>query len=89
MVYLAPLLVMIVVMGVMPQPFLDRINPSVDRFVARFADHYEGTPYVHAGPVPGWIAAGRSVAPDLPHDPEHTGALPEAPVLPAVTPAVE
>lgn len=95
MVYLAPLLLMIVVMGVMPQPFLDRINPSVDRFVARFAEHYDGTPYVHAGPVPAWIigSAGGAVhaAPDLTHDPDHTGTLPEAPaeVHPAATPAVE
>jgi NADH-quinone oxidoreductase subunit M len=55
MAYLAPLLVAILVMGAYPQPFLDRINPSVDRFVARFADSYEGTPYLHAGPVPAWI----------------------------------
>ncbi len=62
--YLAPLLVAIVVMGVYPQPFLDRINPSVDRFVARFADSYDGTPYLHAGPVPAWItgAVGDSPA---------------------------
>ncbi len=56
MAYLAPLLVAIVLLGVYPQPFLDRINPSVNRFVARFAEHYDGTPYKHAGPVPGWIA---------------------------------
>lgn len=54
-VYMAPLLVLIVVMGVFPQPFLDRINPSVDRFLAHMERHYEGSPYAAAGPVPGWV----------------------------------
>ncbi|ATB31060.1 complex I subunit 4 family protein [Melittangium boletus] len=30
-----PFLVLVVVMGLMPQPFLDRINPATERFVAR------------------------------------------------------
>ena len=34
-VVLVPLLVMIVVMGVYPQPFLSRMQPSVDAFVSR------------------------------------------------------
>jgi NADH-quinone oxidoreductase subunit M len=34
-VVLAPVIVMIVVMGVYPQPFLRRIEPAVERFVAR------------------------------------------------------
>lgn len=54
--YLAPLLVLIVVMGVYPQPFLDRINPSVERFLARVETRFEGSPYAHAGPVPSWVA---------------------------------
>jgi len=32
-----PFLALIVVMGLMPQPFLDRLNPSSERFVARAA----------------------------------------------------
>jgi NADH-quinone oxidoreductase subunit M len=31
----APFLVLVLVMGLMPQPFLDRIAPSTDRFIAR------------------------------------------------------
>jgi NADH-quinone oxidoreductase subunit M len=34
---LSPLVVLIVVMGVYPQPFLDRIQPSVDRLIGRMA----------------------------------------------------
>ena len=30
-----PFVVLVVVMGLMPQPFLDRINPATERFVAR------------------------------------------------------
>jgi NADH-quinone oxidoreductase subunit M len=30
-----PFLVLVLVMGLMPQPFLDRIAPSTDRFIAR------------------------------------------------------
>jgi NADH-quinone oxidoreductase subunit M len=35
MVVLAPVLTMIFVMGIYPQPFLTRVRPSVDAFVAR------------------------------------------------------
>ena len=31
----APFLVLVLVMGLMPQPFLDRINPSSERFITR------------------------------------------------------
>jgi NADH-quinone oxidoreductase subunit M len=31
----APFLVLVLVMGLMPQPFLDRLNPSSERFVTR------------------------------------------------------
>ena len=93
--YLSPLLAAIVIMGVMPQPFLDRINPSVDRFVARFADHYDGSPYVHAGPVPQWIAGVPAPAAppsgDLTHHPDHEGTVHGVPseVPPAAHPAHE
>ncbi|MBZ4415200.1 NuoM family protein [Myxococcus sp. RHSTA-1-4] len=30
-----PFLILVVVMGLMPQPFLDRLNPSTERFLAR------------------------------------------------------
>jgi NADH-quinone oxidoreductase subunit M len=43
--YLAPLALLIVVMGVYPQPFLDRINPSVTGFLTRMERAFEGTPY--------------------------------------------
>jgi NADH:ubiquinone oxidoreductase subunit 4 (subunit M) len=32
---IAPLIILIVILGVYPQPVLDRITPSVDRLVAR------------------------------------------------------
>jgi NADH-quinone oxidoreductase subunit M len=54
--YLAPLVVLAFVMGIFPQIFLDRINPSVDRFVARMAEHYEGSPYLAMGELPSWLA---------------------------------
>jgi NADH-quinone oxidoreductase subunit M len=34
---MAPLLVLIVVMGLLPQPFLNPAKPSVDRLLGRFA----------------------------------------------------
>ncbi len=55
--YLAPLCVAIVAMGVYPQPFLDIINPSVERLVARFESVYDGAPYADVSGTPGWIAA--------------------------------
>jgi NADH-quinone oxidoreductase subunit M len=58
MAYLAPLLVLIFVMGLFPQPFLDRINPSVDRFVARMAEGgWTESPYAAMGSVPSWLTA--------------------------------
>jgi len=59
-VYMAPLLILIVVMGVYPQPFIDRINPSVDRFLERMEAHYDGSPYAATGQVPSWVAAGEA-----------------------------
>ncbi|MFZ5475555.1 MAG: NADH-quinone oxidoreductase subunit M [Myxococcota bacterium] len=53
--YLAPLLVLIFWMGVYPQPFLDRINPSVTTFVQRMATAYEGSPYEQVAGRPAWI----------------------------------
>jgi NADH-quinone oxidoreductase subunit M len=58
MLYLAPLVVLVFVMGVFPQPLLDRINPSVDAFVARLEGAYdpeEGGPYAAMGNVPSWV----------------------------------
>ena len=54
--YMVPLLVLIVGMGVYPQPMLDRINPSVDRFLAHMQEHYDGSPYASVGNVPSWVA---------------------------------
>jgi NADH-quinone oxidoreductase subunit M len=53
--YLAPLLALAVIMGLFPAPFLERINPSVDRFVARLAASYDGTPYASMGAAPPWV----------------------------------
>ncbi|MDP2310309.1 MAG: NADH-quinone oxidoreductase subunit M [Pseudomonadota bacterium] len=82
--YLAPLVILIFVMGVFPQPFLDRINPSVNAFVARFEDRFDGSPYVAAGGVPAWIdahvappalpAPGHEAAPGHEGAPAHDGA---------------
>ena len=55
--YLLPLVVLAFVMGIFPQPFLDRINPSVDRFVQRLEEHYEASPYACGDDcLPGWLA---------------------------------
>ena len=32
---LLPAILLVLVMGLMPQPFLDRINPSTERFISR------------------------------------------------------
>jgi NADH-quinone oxidoreductase subunit M len=53
--YLAPLVVLIFVMGLFPQVFFDRINPSVDRFLARMESRYDGSPYAELGNVPSWV----------------------------------
>ncbi len=55
--YLLPLVALIFVMGLFPNIFLDRINPSVDRFVARIAEHYDGSPYASGSCTPAWIGA--------------------------------
>jgi NADH-quinone oxidoreductase subunit M len=39
----APFLVLVAVMGLMPQPFLDRINPSTERFIKRASVGAPGT----------------------------------------------
>ncbi|MDP2314550.1 MAG: NADH-quinone oxidoreductase subunit M [Pseudomonadota bacterium] len=83
--YMAPLIVLIFVMGVFPQPFLDRINPSVNAFVARMEERFDGTPYLAAGGVPSWIgAASAAPAPAAaPHDDAPTHAAPPAHHAPA------
>jgi NADH-quinone oxidoreductase subunit M len=75
--YLAPLVVLIFVMGLFPQPFLDRINPSVDRFLSRVEARFDGTPYAAAGAIPSWIGA----APAPGHEAGHSagGEAPSAP----------
>ncbi len=72
MLYLAPLVVLIFVMGVFPQIFLDRINPSVDRFLARIEARYEGSPYAALGSVPSWV--GATAGPEAPSAPAPTNA---------------
>ncbi len=71
--YLAPLVVLIFVMGLFPQPFLDRITPSADRFVARIDARHDGSPYAAAGAVPSWIgvtaASAAAGAPPAAHAP--------------------
>ena len=59
--YLAPLVVLIFWMGIFPQPFLDRINPSVERFVARMGDVYDGSPYAEVAGTPSWIGSASTV----------------------------
>lgn len=57
-VYMAPLCVAIVAMGVFPQPILDRINPSVSTFLTRMERVYgEGSPYAPISGTPEWVAA--------------------------------
>jgi NADH-quinone oxidoreductase subunit M len=54
--YMVPLAIAIVGMGVYPQPFLDRINPSVDRFLARVHTAWDGpSPYMDAEDAPAWL----------------------------------
>jgi NADH-quinone oxidoreductase subunit M len=70
--YLAPLVVLIFVMGLYPKPFLDRINPSVERFLDRMESRYEGSPYAAIGHVPGWIGVtAANVAPAAGHGGAH------------------
>lgn len=58
--YLTPLVILAFVMGIFPQVFLDRINPSVESFLARMDSHYEGSPYASMGHVPAWVTAESS-----------------------------
>ncbi len=58
--YMAPLVVLAFVMGIFPQIFLDRINPSVEIFLSRMGEHYDGSPYASMGNVPGWVRADSS-----------------------------
>ncbi|MFN7142356.1 MAG: hypothetical protein ACK4YP_01150, partial [Myxococcota bacterium] len=72
--YLAPLIVLVFVMGVFPQPFLDRINPSVERFLSRREERDEGTPYAAVVAIPSWIgvtAAEAAPAHGAPAAPAH------------------
>jgi NADH-quinone oxidoreductase subunit M len=45
--YLLPLVVLAFVMGLFPQPFLDRLEPSVNEFVSRMEGHFGENPYCH------------------------------------------
>ena len=64
-----PFLVLVLVMGLMPQPFLDRINPSTTRFISRAS---LGTPGSAVQPdevriqVMGLPAAGLAATPPSP-----------------------
>ncbi|HEX5751846.1 MAG TPA: NADH-quinone oxidoreductase subunit M [Archangium sp.] len=65
----APFLVLVLVMGLMPQPFLDRINPSTERFLQRAG---LGIPGSQVRPsdvqisVMGLPPAGLAAAPNAP-----------------------
>jgi NADH-quinone oxidoreductase subunit M len=72
-VTVAPFVVLVIVMGLMPQPFLERLEPAAKRFVARST--LSGEPGVEivalappgAGtPALGAPAAGPQLHPDLP-----------------------
>jgi NADH-quinone oxidoreductase subunit M len=52
--YLLPLVALIFIMGLFPQPFLDRINPSVEALLGRIEAHYDQSPYASTG-IPGWL----------------------------------
>ncbi len=55
--YLLPLVAFAFWMGLYPKPFLDRINPSVDAFVARMETHFESSPYACGDEcLPSWLA---------------------------------
>jgi NADH-quinone oxidoreductase subunit M len=55
--YLLPLVLFAFWMGIYPKPFLDRINPSVDAFVARMETHFEASPYACGDDcLPSWLA---------------------------------
>jgi len=56
MAYMAPIVALIIIMGVYPQPFLERMAPSVDRLVSQMEQHYTGSPYESMDDAPAWIA---------------------------------
>ncbi|HZH45963.1 MAG TPA: hypothetical protein VEY31_04950, partial [Roseococcus sp.] len=64
-----PFLVLVLVMGLMPQPFLDRINPSTERFIQRAELGFPGS-QVRPGDVQisvmGLPPAGLAAAPNAP-----------------------
>jgi NADH-quinone oxidoreductase subunit M len=76
-VTVAPFLVLVLVMGLMPQPFLDRLAPSTNRFIARAS---VGTP--GATPDPSQLQV------EVMPLPAKTAAAPSRPSSPlAVVPA--
>ncbi|NMO22079.1 NADH-quinone oxidoreductase subunit M [Pyxidicoccus fallax] len=72
-----PFLILVLVMGLMPQPFLDRINPSTERFLARAR---VGTPGATVDP-----SQVRVEVMSLPS--KQTAAAPSAPVPLAAVPS--
>jgi NADH-quinone oxidoreductase subunit M len=73
---IAPLIILIVALGVFPKPVLDRITPSVDRLVIH-VDHVTHTP------IPSGLDPGSSAAPSS--EPSVASAL-AAPSSPAPNP---
>jgi NADH-quinone oxidoreductase subunit M len=59
----APLLLLILWMGVMPQPFLDRVQPALDRTLERAAQRAELGRRLGVLPAPGGAAATAAIAP--------------------------
>ena len=54
--YMAPILVLIVAMGVFPRPFLEVMQPSVDRLVDTMEEHFVGSPYdSDPDDLPAWL----------------------------------
>jgi NADH-quinone oxidoreductase subunit M len=72
-----PFLVLVLVMGLMPQPFLDRIEPSTQRFVARGSVGVQG-----ANPSDELLRVQAMALPA-----EQTAAVPSVPSPLAVAPA--
>ena len=56
---IAPLIVLIVLLGVYPKPVIDRITPSVNRLV----DHVEQVTHVHQPAVATTGVTAEAVAP--------------------------
>ncbi len=76
--YLAPLVALALVMGLFPQPFLDRINPSVDRVVARMEGHFDRSPYADFdGCLPPWLVEREAPSPAAAEAPSHAPAATE------------